>query len=165
MYTYTYTRTSSCNMHVHAATCTVYVYMYMCIHVWSFQVHVQLIMWHTSQNCRVIPRWHASFQHETPKSWVWRLHIHVHVCITWGCTLALQRGTMYLISQGLSEASHRCIYSLVPRPHPPKEEKGLVNFGGFLGFIGGVVVTSLRSDWSMPPRGRFKLITQSCTSA
>ena len=39
--------------------------------------------------------------------------------------------------------------SLVPRPHPPT---GLVNFGGFLGFIGGVVVTNLRSDWSMPPR-------------
>ena len=26
-----------------------------------------------------------------------------------------------------------------------------MNFGGFLGFIGGVVVTNLRSDWSMPP--------------
>ena len=54
--------------------------------------------------------------------------------------------------------------SLVPRPHPPKEEKGLVNFGSFLGFIGRVVVTNLRSDWSMPPRGRFKLTPQSCMS-
>ena len=32
-----------------------------------------------------------------------------------------------------------------------------MNFGGFLGFIGRVVVTNLQSDWSMLPRGRFKL--------
>ena len=34
-----------------------------------------------------------------------------------------------------------------------------MNFGGFLGFISGAVVTNLRFDWSMLPRGRFQTDT------
>ena len=48
-------------------------------------------------------------------------------------------------------------HSLVPRPHPKKGERGLVNLDSFLGLAGSVGArrhygseTNLESDWSLP---------------
>ena len=55
-----------------------------------------------------------------------------------------------------SKAARQLTSSLVPRPHPKKGERGLVNLDRFLGLAGSVGAcrhysceTNLESDWSL----------------
>ena len=73
----------------------------------------------------------------------------------------LDRGTIFTTN-----------FSLVPRPPPSAREKGLVNIGSFLGFVGGVVYlvshgskTNLYSDWSGQKHRQFNKSHSKCKPA
>ena len=70
-------------------------------------------------------------------------------------------------ARGYRAAMHMRAHSLVPRPPSSVSEKGLVNFGTFLGFVGRVVYfySNLHSDWSGQKCRQFNKSHSKCKPA